>query len=264
MDASRAERIMDGYVSWWRSQISICQEDGCVRILCPMLDRHNDFMSIYMIDDQGDNGGVIITDLGETIGDLASSGCDVMSESRRPKLERTIAGYGTSLKDGELFIRTSESALFESINMLMQTMASVDDLYYTVRDTSRHYIIDEIASWLDELDIRYTQDIKITGRSGFETKFDFLISGSRVREIPERYIKAINSPTQSGVSNALFGWEDISRSRSNSQSFLFMNSSGSSDGRIDASLVEACENYGVVPVAWNKGADDRIREQLAA
>ena len=87
MNIASAEKIIDGYVDWWRKSFSVYQEGEAVRIVCPMLDRHNDHMSIYLVEDKL-AGGFILSDLGAVINDLSMSGCDIIaSESRRQKLE---------------------------------------------------------------------------------------------------------------------------------------------------------------------------------
>lgn len=260
MDVERANAIIDGYVAWWRESMETHQEGNAVRIICPMLDRHNDFMSLYLVED---GLSFVLTDMGATVADLSASGCDVMAESRRPKFRRTLAGYGVSEQDGELYVRTGEGDLFRSMNMLMQSMASVDDLYYTMRDSARHYIVEEIASWMDDNDIRYSQNVNIIGKSGFEAKFDFLISGSKRKNIPERYVKAVGTPSESSVKNALFGWSDIMDARGESVSYLFMDVKGSPEGDINPKLIDACESYGVKPVAWDGGADGLVPELAA-
>ena len=260
MNVERANKIIDGYVSWWRNSVETYQDGNAVRIVCPMLDRHNDFMSVYLVED---GNGFILTDMGATIADLSASGCDVMTDARKPKLSCTLAGYGVSEQDGELYIRAGEDDLFSSMNMLMQSMASVDDLYYTMRDSARQYITEEIASWMDDNNIRYSRDINIIGRSGFEANFDFLIPGSKREDVPERYIKAVGSPSESSVKNALFGWEDIIKARGESVSYLFMDVNGSSNKSVNPKLIRACDSYGVRPVAWSGSADNLIPELAA-
>lgn len=264
MDTRAANKIIDGYVNWWRAQFEVYQAGEGVRILSPMLDRHNDYMSIYLSEVDSDSEKYILTDMGATLGDLVASGCDITTKVRASKIENVLMGYGITRVGKELYVETFRDKLFDSLNMLMQTMATIDDLYFTLRDTKASSIADEIGCWLDDNDVRYSTDIKLTGKSGFETKFDFLIAGSRRNNIAERYIKAVNSPQESSVKNALFGWSDINVARENSESFLFMNTQKRSKKDIPGTVKQACENYDVVPVSWNGVADDVILRRLAA
>lgn len=263
MDFQKANSIIDGYVGWWRSQVSIYPEGDAVRIVCPMLDRHNDHMSIYLSDI--DEGGYLLTDLGAVLGDLEMSGCDVLSSgARRMKLEEVLSSFGLRQADGELYRKTGESGLFQSINMLMQGMASVDDLFFTAKENARNFFLDDVRAWLDSHEIRYSPGVVLQGRSGFATRFDFCIPKTGTKA-PERLIKAIGAPSESNIKNALFGWEDIRESREGSKGYLFMNMIGgtSKEASVDPMLENACLAYGVRPVHWIGSADDVLAELAA-
>lgn len=227
-----------------------------------MLDRNNDHMSIYIADDER-TGGYILSDIGATLMDLSASGCDVLSsDTRKRKLEQTVCGFGVKLEGSELYVMASDSDLFTRMNMLMQSMASVDDLFYTARENARSFFLDDVTKWLDDNHIRYVPNIKVSGRSGFETKFDFVIPKSG-DVAPERYIKTVGNPSESSVKNALFGWNDISQARGNAVSYVFLNSLSSKQRELDPSLLQACTAYDVRPVVWD-GSADEVLEELAA
>jgi len=262
MDVLQANNIMDNYVGWWRKQVSIYQEGDAVRIICPMLDRHNDHMSIYLAEDAG---VFTLTDMGAILGDLALCGCDVFSSAiRSKKLSEVLAGYGLMQDDGEIYRKASKGELFQSINMLMQGMASVDDLFYTAKENARSFFMDDVKTWFDAKEIRYTDNVVYQGKSGFASRFDFCIPKT-AGKAPERLIKTVGSPSEASVKNALFGWGDIRESRPNSMGYLFMNMVGD-DGDIrtpDQTLVNACLAYDVKPVSWT-GTADSVLEELAA
>ncbi len=259
MKLEKARSIIDGYARWWSDSVDIYQEGDAVRLVCPMLDRNNDHMSIYLADDPN-TGGYILSDLGAVLGDLSASGCDVLdSESRIKKLEQTLGGFGILRQGAELYATAGEDDLFQRMNMLMQGMASVDDLFFTARDSVRQFFIEDVADWLDDRGIRYTQDVKFSGRSGFDVKFDFVIPKTRGKQ-PERWIKTIGNPSRNSVANALFGWDDVSVIRGDSKSYLFLNGT---NGDVDQSLTRACVNYGVRPAVWPI-ADEGLIEELVA
>ena len=261
MDLFKAKSIIDGYASWWKDNAFAYQEGESIRFVCPLLNRHNDHMSLYIAENSSD-GGYLISDLGETLNDLKISGCDVLkSEVRTKKLEQTLCGFGIGLKDNELCVAADEGSLFQKMNMLMQGMASVDDLFFTAKDSVKSLFVDDIAKWLENKGIRFTKDARFSGRSGFETKFDFVIP-STPKIAPERLIKAVGSPSENSVKNALFGWSDISSVRGESSSYLFMNASNQ-EKNISTSLIQACRNYDVNPVIWDGNADSVLQELAA-
>lgn len=259
MKIEKARDIIGGYAKWWSDSVELHEAGEAVRLVCPMLDRNNDHMSIYLADDSV-TGGYVLTDLGEIIDDLDASGCDVLgSTARAKKLEQTLCGYGLKRKDSEIYALADEDNLFQRMNMLMQGMASVDDLFYTAKDSVRQIFLEEVADWLDAHEIRATRNAIFTGRSGLDVKFDFVIPKT-VGKAPERLIKAIGNPNKNSVTNALFGWDDISAVRGDSESYLFMNGA---NGEVKPSLIQACENYGISPAIWPI-EDLRIIEKLAA
>lgn len=258
MQLNRAEKIIDGYVNWWKAEVSAYQEGESIRLVCPMLDRNNDHMNLYIADNP--EGGYFLTDMGATIDDLKSSGCDVLgSAARENKLTHTLNGYGLQRLDNELYVLADESNLFQKMNMLMQGMASVDDLFFTAKDGVRSIFLEDIAQWFDDNGVRYTPNVRLSGRSGFEAKFDFVIPKTPKKK-PERYIKAVGNPSESSVKNAIFGWSDISSIRGDSESFLFLNDTKM---KVDStSILHACKEYQIIPVPWSR-AEEYLPELAA-
>ena len=137
MDLDRAGRLLDNYAKWVRDSFAVVEEDGCMRIISPMLNRHNDHMSIYLM--EAPDGGLLLSDFGETIAGLSDGGCDLSTFDRKAKLSRVLAGYGLKARDGEIFVHTDEEGAAKAMSMLMQGMASVDDLFFTVRESATNF-----------------------------------------------------------------------------------------------------------------------------
>lgn len=263
MRADSASGILDDYAKWWREQFDVRQAGNGVEILTPMLNRHNDNMSVYLGNDPENGSCLVLSDLGQTLDDLDFDGCDVLGSAKRTSfLDSTLRGFGLSRDGREIFARTSRSELFNSLNFMMQGMSSVDDLFYTSRKNVENFFTEDIAAWLDDHEIRYSQNIRIKGRSGFEAQFDFLIPKTG-NKAPERLLKAVSHPTKSSVENALFGCNDIREERPNSAIYLLLNANDARDGKIQQSIIDACTNWDVKPAVWNHGADD-VLEALAA
>lgn len=259
MNLDRAQDIIDGYASWWRNEVVASQAGSAIQLVCPMLNRNNDHMSFYIADDPSQPGGFLLTDMGVTLGDLAFSGCDILgSESRSRKLEQTLNTLGIQLSGEELCAKADEKTLFTQMNMLMQGMASVDDLFFTAKDSVRGFFAEDVASWFDERGIRYTDNLLLSGKSGFKTKFDFAIPKTK-SIAPERLVKTIGNPIESNVKNALFGWNDIQSVRAGSRLYIFLNDTTSN---VSAGIKQACAAYDTVPVPWSEAG--RFVEELAA
>lgn len=262
MDVASANKILDNYVKWWRDAIEVHQEGNAVRVICPMLDRHNDHFSIYM-NNGPESGEFVLSDLGATILDLSASGCNVVTGSRQSKLDEVLNGFGIDRSENELYVVCSSDHLFSAINMLMQGMATVDDLFFTVRENVRNLFSEDVGYWFEQHGIRNLPNVFMRGQSGFETKFDFIIPKTP-NAAPERFIKTVSTPSEQSVVNALFGWGDIKSARGDESAFyLFLNQRNCADGAVDDKLLRACYSYDVRPVVW--GRDEQgVLDELAA
>lgn len=258
MRVEDAGAIIDSYADFIRANMIPTQQGEGVCIATPMLNRNNDCMNVYV--GESDSGGLVFTDLGETIGDLELSGFS-LTDQRTEKLESILAGFGVDRSDGELFVRASQNEAAVRLNMLLQAMASVDDMYLLPRGSVRNLFAEDIGSWMMDNGISCVPGPSFNGRSGMPYKFDYAI-GQNKRH-PMRLIKAVNNPCRSGIQNALFGWEDVKASRTDCEGYVFLNSHNTRDGMVPRESVEACQNYGLKPVIWGQNEADFIADLAA-
>jgi hypothetical protein len=207
-------------------------------------------------------GGYVLTDLGETMADLRLSGVNLHTAKRIETLDRFVSGYGVRRsQDGELYVRCSRSDMAGKMNMLIQAMASVDDMFMVSQDSVRELFALDVGEWMLENDIRALEGPSFPGRSGLMYKFDYAIARTKAR--PERLIKTVNRPNESSVRNALFGWQDVEASRRGAIGYVFLNAANGKDGIVPPSAIAACEAYGIVPIQW--GVDHmNFVDELAA
>ena len=66
--------------------------------------------------------------------------------------------------------------------------------FYLAKPMVESLFYEDVISWLDVNDIRYTPKAKFTGISGYDHLFDFVIPKSRRQ--PERMVQAINRPIE--------------------------------------------------------------------
>ena len=66
------QKLLDQYLVWLRDKTALRQVEGWIEITTPYLDRHNDYLQIYV---KRQNGGFILTDDGYTIDDLKLPMC---------------------------------------------------------------------------------------------------------------------------------------------------------------------------------------------
>lgn len=258
MRVEDADAIIESYADFIRANMIPTQQGDGVCITTPMLNRNNDCMNVYV--GESDSGGLVFTDLGETIGDLELSGFSLTGQ-RTEKLESILAGFSVERSDGELIVRASADNAAMRLNMLLQAMASVDDMYLLSHGSVRNLFAEDIGAWMMENDISCVPGPSFNGRSGMPYKFDYAI-GQNKRH-PMRLIKAVNNPGRRGIQNALFGWEDVKASRTDCEGYVFLNSRNTKDGTVPQESVEACRNYGLEPIIWGQNEADFIADLAA-
>jgi hypothetical protein len=107
-------------------------------------------------------------------------------------------------------------------------------------------------------DIRFTPNVKFTGRSGYDHTFDFVVPASR--RAPERLIRAVNRPSRDLAESLAFSWVDTKEVRpAESRFYAFLNDENRSPS---TTIVDALRNYDIVPVIWS--GRDSVRQELAA
>ncbi len=249
------QALLDQYIAWLKDKTALRQIKDCIEITTPYLDRHNDYIQIYV---RRENGSYILTDDGYTIEDLKRSGCELESKKRKDLLTMTLNGFGAKLEENALVIHASSENFPLRKHNLLQAMLAVNDLFYLAVPMVASLFLEDVTSWLYLNDIRYTPKIKFTGKSGYDHLFDFVIPASRKQ--PERILQTINRPSRETAQRVAFSWIDTKEVRpDNSRAYAFLNDS---EHVPSASVIDALKNYDVNPVLWSRR--NEVSEELAA
>lgn len=262
--------LMVKYWAWLRDKTALRQVGDVVEITAPYLDRHNDYLQIYV---KREDGGFLITDGGHTIADLEMSGCAMDGAKRQGLLRTTLAGFGVQYEDSALQVRATPKTFSLCKHNLMQAMLAVNDLFYTARAVVAGLFNEDVGKWLTQSDIRYVSKTKLSGQSGYDHFFDFVIPSSSAQP-EERLIRAINRPDRNAVQAAVFSWQDTKQGRVNvpTSMYVFLNDAADPGKaakndphpkrKIAPAALSALKNDGICPVPWSDR--DKVREQLAA
>jgi len=247
--------LMDQYVAWLRSKTTLRQVDDWIEVTTPYLDRNNDYLQIYA---RRQNGSYILTDDGHILEELELSGCKLESPKRMALLQMTLNGFGVKLVDGALEIRAAREDFPLRKHNLVQAMLAVNDLFYLATPMVSRLFLEDVVVWLDYNEIRYTPNVKFTGKSGYYHLFNFVIPKSRKR--PERIIQAINRPSREEAQVAAFAWFDTRDVRSpESKAYAILNDS---ERIVPPTVMDALQSYEVMPIPWSKR--DIMVEELTA
>lgn len=247
--------LMDKYIYWLREKTSLREINDWVEITTPYLDRHNDYLQLYV---QPNNGGYLLSDAGYIIDDLKLSGCDLNTPKRVELLNQTLNGFGVKKDNDDSLIAQSSSDDFQlKKHNLIQAMLAVNDLFYLATPLITSLFLEDVAAWMDLNEIRYIPKVKFAGRSGYDHLFDFVIPKSR--SAPERILKAINRPSRDTAQAFSFAWIDTREVRPpDSKAYALLNDTAVFPS---SAVFSALKNYNVVPVNWSQR--EQHIEQLA-
>lgn len=250
------QELTDQYLVWLRDKTNLRPAgDKWVEITTPYLDRHNDCIQIYA---RRSNGGFFLTDDGATIEDLELGGCKLDSSKRQGLLKTTLNGFGVELNQKALQVRTSSKDFALKKHNLLQAMLAVNDLFYLASPLVASLFLENIEAWLRIADIRFVSNVKLSGKSGFDHLYNFVIPGSSI--YPERVLLGINHPDRANAQRVVFAWEDTKEARAgNSRAYVLLNDS---EKPVSDNVLTAFTNYGVSPVPWS--TRENVREELAA
>ena len=236
--------LVNEYVSWLKAQITVAEVEGVCEITTPFLDRHNDFLQIYVLqeDDQ-----YILTDGGYILADLRMGGVELNTEKRVAVLNMMLRGFGVEKHEQELRVTAQPKSFGQKKHALIQAMLAVNDLFLVAQPRVLSFFVEDVEQYLQLHKIRFLSKVTFTGRSGYSHHFDFAIPASE--NAPERLIKALNSPTKNNISSLIFSWNDTKEARRPStKAYAFLNDEKS----IQDESISALKSYNIIPVYWTK------------
>ncbi len=248
-------QLTDDYYTWLRNSTDIEPAGEFVEITTPFLDRHNDHMQIYA---EATNGGILLSDDGYTIVDLAMSGCEINTPKRQELLQLTLNGFGVHRVGDELQVTATQNDFAQKKHNLLQAMMAVNDLFYLASPTIASFFYEDVVAWLDAAQIRYSPRIKLAGKSGYDHQYDFVIPKSNSQ--PERVLMAINNPDRSGFQRVGWNWTDTQQARPvDSRAFALLNDAKQA---VSSNVIQAFQNHNWRVVPWSER--ESVRDELAA
>lgn len=252
---SDVSTLVNDYWTWLRDHTHIREIDGWYEITTPYLDRHNDFVQLYA---KRQNNEYILTDDAYTLHDLEMSGCKIDSPKRERLLQLTLNGFGV-IRNGMALESTATSKTFPvKKHGLLQAILAVNDMFYLARPYVRSLFVEDVESWLESTDVRYSPKVKLTGKSGFDHIFEFLIPKSKDK--PERLLKTMNRPDRDTVQAMIMSWVDTRETRPpNAKAIALLNDQ---ETHVSEPVKEALQSYQIEPLLWSE-RDHYIPELVA-
>ena len=247
------------YVDWLKQNIDQYKvNETTYRITLPFLDRNNDHLEMYIIDNG--NETYTITDDGATLGDLQLGGFEFSGSTRRKMiLESIISAHGVTKTDAdELTVNCTVSDFPLKKHMLAQCMIKVGDMFYLSRSNIQSVFLEDVQKFFDLHDVRYVDNICLTGKSKLTTHFDFAIA--RSHKSAERFIKVVNNMDLNAARNIIFAWNDTRDTRQHeAKLYAFIQNS---DKKVSDDAIGALKEYGINPALWTE--KDKYVSELTA
>jgi hypothetical protein len=245
MNRAECERLIADYLRWLKEGLQVSQLEGSCRVATPFLDRHNDEIELYV---EKCNGGLLLTDDGYTIADLASSGMTFGTDKRKAHLTAILNGFGVRQEGEELQVHATPQDFPQKKHNLVQAMLAVNDMFVMGEEHVLSLFKEDVARFLEEHHIPVFPDFKLSGRSGFDHKFDFGLP--RTQRKPQRVVQAINQFTKDQALSFAFAVADVRVLRSEKlQAFTFLNDVEHPPNEDNLAAVRA---YDIEPLMWSR------------
>lgn len=245
------EKLIQSYVAYIHSNFNVEKiHHNTFEIITPFLDRRNDHISFYL---EENKGSLRLTDGGEMLESLSLDGLEFKSPKKARELEITLNGFGIFKEQAELYILTNPNDFAKSMHSFIQALLSVNDLFVLTHNKTSGFFFDEVIKFFDEIDVRYTSNIQIEGKTHLEHKFDFLIPKSKTQS--ERLIKILNAPKKENLQSNLFAFLDLPPKRQEmSDKIIIFNDTNT---KISDVLIKASRESGIIPLIWSEREKQR-------
>lgn len=248
MNRAECERLIGDYLRWLKEGLRVDQLDRSCKIATPFIDRHNDEIEIYV---EKQNGGLLLTDDGYTIADLASSGMTFGTEKRKGHLTAILNGFGVRLEGAELQLHATPNDFPQKKHNLVQAMLAVNDMFVMGEEHVLSLFKEDVMKFLESHNIPIFPDFKLSGRSGFDHKFDFGLP--KTSRKPQRVLQAINNLTKDQATSFAFAVADVRVIRAEPlQAFTFVNDLEHPPSEDNLAAIRA---YDVEPLFWSRRQD---------
>ncbi len=248
MNRAECERLIADYLRWLKEGLQVSELQGSCRIATPFVDRHNDEIEIYV---EKRNGGILLTDDGYTIADLASSGMAFGTDKRKAHLTAILNGFGVHQQGDELQVNATPQDFPQKKHNLVQAMLAVNDMFVMGEEHVLSLFKEDVAKFLETNQIPVFPDFKLSGRSGFDHKFDFGISKTQRR--PARVVQAINNLSKDQALSFAFAVADVRLLRTEQLlAFTFVNDVEYPPNEDNLAAIKA---YEIEPLMWSRRQD---------
>jgi hypothetical protein len=244
MTRVECQQLVAQYLRWLKEGIRVSELEAACQISTPFLDRHNDEIEIYV---EKRNGTLLLTDDGYTISDLESSGMNFETEKRKAHLAAILNGFGVRLTEKELQVPATLQDFPQKKHNLVQAILAVNDMFVMAEEHVVSLFKEDVAKFLEERSIPVFPDFKLSGRSGFDHKFDFGLA--KTARKPQRVLNVINNLTKDRATSFAFAVADVRAIRPEPlQALTWLNDVENPPNEENLGAIRA---YEIQPLMWS-------------
>lgn len=245
MTRAECQQFVNEYVNWLKQELRATPLDGSCQISTPFLDRHNDAIEIYV---EKKDGSLRLTDDGYTIRDLRASGMEFTTEKRKSHLSTVLNGFGVRLEGDEICVVGSLEDFPQKKHNLVQAILAIDDMFVMAEEHVLSLFKEDVALFLETHRVPAFSDFKLSGKSGFDHKFDFGLP--KTLEKPHRVLQAINNLAKDNTTSLAFALADVRAIRTDPLGALAMINDTVRPPNEE--YLAALRAYEVEPVLWSR------------
>jgi len=251
---SEVSLLVTDYFKWLKDNTILKQvKNNVVEITTPFLDRHNDHIQLYV---QKKSSGYVLTDLGYVLTDLKLSGLELKSHARQKILEEILNGFGILIgESNELFVEAKKSNFPQKKHDLIQAILAVNDLFVLSTSKTFSFFIEDVERFFEKIEVRYTKNVKIEGKSKFSHKFEFIIPKSK--SFKERLLRTVNRPSRQNIESLLFTFSDVLAVR-DALGVVILND----ENEVNEEVLTALKEYDLYAIKWSERNREENKELL--
>ena len=254
---SQLDENIKKYFRWIEEKTSIYKdEDTDWHIInTPFLGAFNDGIDIYA---KIEKDRILLSDNGETLSNLELQGVNLLSSKfrfRRGILDTVLNNYGIVIKENELIIETNSSKFAQAKHNLLSSIIEIGSFYTLSKSNVSNAFKDDIVDYFNKIELIYTPDFILKGKTGLEFNFDFQIA-KRDEEI---VLKSFNTINNNLLSSFLFSWEDIKplRERVVKKEVKAIAIINDIEKEIKTEFLDALESRDAKYILWSEKEDKR-------
>lgn len=246
------------YFDWITKNILLTEFKDFIEIETPFLDMHNDHINLLFLKNEND---YLLSDDGYILNELELLNLSVNSTTKRKDyFYKTLKIFGVNYNNSsnELYVRFNNLDQYPQRQQdLLQCIIHITDMLITSRSSSGSVFINDVENFFLENSIPFSRGASYHGKSGNTQTFDF--TTPRLKNIKEKIINTVNSPTGGNYMNVIFPFIDIAESHAKDDS-LFYVIVNNIESEIPKNFEKSLNNYDISLLEWKK--KEQIKKEL--